>query len=95
MKLGGGALKLLRADTELRPCRPRGAAKLSPRNPRERPTNLVCGLTGGTFYIRARNRAGACVPAVSETLVHWTGYGWLRSWARGLLFFRDRKVVDS
>jgi hypothetical protein len=30
--------------------------------------DLVGGLTGGTFYIRARLRAGACVPAVSETL---------------------------
>jgi len=30
--------------------------------------NLAGGHTGGTFYIRARLRAGACVPAVSETL---------------------------
>jgi hypothetical protein len=30
--------------------------------------DLVGGLAGGTFYIRARLRAGACVPAVSETL---------------------------
>src|SRR5262249_29850925 len=30
--------------------------------------NLVGGHTGGTFYIRARLRAGACVPVVSETL---------------------------
>jgi hypothetical protein len=29
---------------------------------------LVGGHTGGTFYIRARLRAGACVPVVSETL---------------------------
>ena len=30
--------------------------------------NLAGGHMGGTFYIRARLRAGACVPAVSETL---------------------------
>ena len=32
--------------------------------------DLVGGLAGGTFYIRARLRAGACVPMVSETLGH-------------------------
>ena len=32
------------------------------------PADLVGGHTGGTFYIRARLRAGACVPAVGETL---------------------------
>ena len=31
--------------------------------------DLAGGHTSGTFYIRARDRAGACVPAVSETLV--------------------------
>src|SRR5262249_4448272 len=40
MNLGEGALKGLRADTELRPRRPRGAVKLSPRHPCERPTEL-------------------------------------------------------
>ena len=30
--------------------------------------DLVGGHTGGTFYIRARLRAGACVPADNETL---------------------------
>ena len=53
------------------------------------PVDLVAGHTGGTFYIRARLRAGACVPADSETLgrrVYRTGhrYGWLNSWPCGL-----------
>ena len=30
--------------------------------------DLVGGRMGGTFYIRARLRAGACVPADNETL---------------------------
>ena len=47
-------------------------------------SDLASGHTGGTFYIRARDRAGACVPAASETLVQWTRYGWLRGWPRGL-----------
>ena len=33
-----------------------------------RPADLVGGHTGGTFYIRARVRAGACVLVVGETL---------------------------
>ena len=40
-------------------------------------SDLVGGHTGGTFYIRARVRAGACVPAVSETLGRSDRYGWL------------------
>ena len=33
--------------------------------------DLVGGHMGGTFYIRARLRAGACVPVDNETLGHW------------------------
>ena len=33
--------------------------------------DLVGGLAGGTFYIRARLRAGACVPVDNETLGPW------------------------
>ena len=37
-------------------------------DPRTPEVNLVGGHTSGTFYIRARLRAGACVPADNETL---------------------------
>ena len=40
------------------------------------PVDLVGGHTGGTFYIRARLRAGACVPVASETLGR---FGFVRS----------------
>src|SRR6202034_3938129 len=70
-----------------------GAARLAPGKPCEQPDpDLASGHTGGTFYIRARDRAGACVPAVSETLVHRTGYGWLRGWPLGL-FLRSPQAM--
>jgi hypothetical protein len=54
MRAGAGRTGILTAG---KPC---GATRV----------NLVRGLADGTFYIRARLRAGACVPVVSETLGH-------------------------
>jgi hypothetical protein len=46
--------------------------------------NLVGGHTSGTFYIRARLCAGACVLAVGETLGHIDPVRWPCSWPCGL-----------
>ena len=44
------------------------AATVLPGTIHRVPADLVGGHTGGTFYIRARLRAGACVSVVGETL---------------------------
>ena len=46
--------------------------------------DLVGGLAGGTFYIRARLRAGACVLAVGETVGHFDPARWPCGWPCGL-----------
>ena len=57
--------------------------------------DLVGGHAGGNFYIRARLRAGACVPVVSEALDLHGLWGFMALGSQGLLRVAEPLAVRT